>query len=106
MKNHTLYHSTVIASQFRELAAWIEQNGITPWHVEFDWGFNRLVIHIDNALFLEVFPNAQTMIDSIGITWKAHVGQLQFQSFTSHQQPLETSKKSTGINTSNLRDSA
>lgn len=106
MKHHTIHHSSAIASRFRELADWIEQHGITPWHVEFDWGCNRLIVHIDNVVFLDVFPNAQTMIDSIGITWKASVGGLQFQSFTSHQHTVQKATSLSSTQQTNLRDSA
>lgn len=106
MKHHTIHHSSAIASRFRELANWIEEHGITPWHVEFDWGCNRLIVHIDNVVFLEVFPNAQTMIDSIGITWKSSVGQLQFQSFSSHQHTVQNKKPLNSTQPTTLRDSA
>ena len=107
MKHHTLHHSTAVASQFRELATWIEQHSITPWHVEFDWGCNRLIVHLDNTIFLELFPTAQTMIDSIGITWKSTVGQLQFQSFASHKQAAQSNATlSATPQTTSLRDSA
>ena len=107
MKHHTLHHSTAVASQFRELAAWIEQHSITPWHVEFDWGCNRLIAHLDNTIFLELFPRANTMIDSIGITWKSTVGQVQFQSFSSHKQASQSNPTlSATTQTTSLRDSA
>jgi hypothetical protein len=107
MTHHTLHHSSVVASQFRALAEWIEQHGITPWHVEFDWGCNRLVVHLDSAIFLDLFPTAQTMIDSIGITWKASVDQLQFQSFSSHKNSTQSTKTlSETTQTTNMRDSA
>ena len=107
MTHHTLHHSSAVASQFRELAEWIEQHGVTPWHVEFDWGCNMLIAHLDSSIFLELYPTAQTMIDSIGITWKATVGQLRFQSFSSHKQSTQSNTTlSETTQTTNLRDSA
>ncbi len=104
----TLHHSSAIAEQFRVLATWIERNGTTPWHIEFDWGSNQLVAHLDSSIYLDLFPNATPTIDSIGITWRAHHNGIVFQSFSTHQPKKQhTSDKTTDTQQHpNLRDSA
>ena len=85
-RHHSLFHISKIASQFRILAEWIEQHGITPWHIEYDWNQNHLVIHIDNSIMLQIFPLSTPISDSIGITWKTVDEGLHFQSFSTHQR--------------------
>ena len=113
MKHHTLSHSSNVAAQFRELATWIEQHGITPWHIELDLGYNRLVAHLDNSLFLELFPESTPTVDSIGVTWKSIYNNIQFQSFSTHkrvnasgQDHSEASQSTTLYQHTTLRDSA
>ena len=113
MKHHTLSHSSNVAAQFRELATWIDQHGITPWHIELDLGYNRLVAHLDNSLFLELFPESTPTVDSIGVTWKSTYNNIQFQSFSTHkrlqdseQSPSEPSTSTPNHQHTTLRDSA
>jgi len=113
MKHHTLSHSSSVAAQFRELATWIDQHGITPWHIELDLGYNRLVAHLDNSLFLELFPEFTPTVDSIGVTRKSLCNNIQFQSFSTHkrlqgseQSPSESSTPTPNHQHTTLRDSA
>lgn len=104
----TLHHSSAIAEQFRVLANWIDRNGTTPWHIEFDWGSNQLVAHLDRTIYLELFPSATPTIDSIGITWRALHNGIIFQSFSTHQPKNKKVPDNTPENLQhpNLRDSA
>ena len=112
MKHHTISHSSNVAAQFRELATWIEQHGIAPWHIELDWGYNRLVAHLDNSLFLELFPESTSTVDSIGVTWKFIYKNIQFQSFSTHKRSSsegshsESSHSTSTHQPTTLRDSA
>jgi len=106
MKHHTLHHCSSIATKFRDLATWIEQHGVTPWHIEFEWTCMNLIVHLDNSIFLELFPHATPTVDSIGVTWRVQESGLIFQSFSTHSINKNKQYNTTIHPHTNLRDSA
>lgn len=93
--NVNIMHCTAVAGLFRQLAEWIDQHGVTPWHIEYDWQNQSLLVHLSASIFFEVFPNAGNVIDYMGTTWFSNEGGLTFQCYLSHESQLDSTDSCT-----------
>ncbi len=83
-----IMHCSLVSQMFRELATWIDQHGVTPWHIEYDWQNQCLLIHLSASIFFELFPSPIEVSDYMGTTWYVIDNGLRFQCYLSHESQL------------------
>lgn len=81
-------HSAHMANLYKNLAEWIEQHSIIPWHVHYDHNDNLLIVHIPEQMFFDVFTGdpIHSTNETLGHNYTVYKNGLLFTCFVPHIQ--------------------